>query len=647
MLTLLALLTACHPDAAKPEGDTSAVSDTGPAADTDSGLPTDTDADADGYTSTDDCDDADAAVHPDAAETCDGVDQDCDGLVDEDFATFSAAPDLDGDGFGDAAGIVAVCALPDGWVLDATDCDDADVAVFPGQLETCNGYDDDCDGLVDDADSPLAGAVTWYADADGDGYGDEDERVTRCDGGEGYVAGADDCDDTDATINPSATEVCLDLVDQDCDGYSDDYTGDCGTLTDPGDVDLCDPSAVPVDASLCTAGVAAVLPSGATYTTVQDAIDDATAGDIVTVCAGTWTEDLTQTVSPLTLVGYGSGTSTLAAARGSVIDMGNGHELTLVDLSIEGGGGESGGGVHGGDATVCVARSSFALNTVTLGGGAMYLSGFGTVSIEDTEFYGNSSDSSGGAVAFQTYTVTIEDSTFLSNQSGYDGGAATIDSTSTVAISSTEFTSNRADYTGGALKYGGWGPALTMSLTDVTFTSNTTDYEGGAITLGDWDYPVVTCVSCTFDSNSTSYEGGAITMNSWGGGTFNAVFSTFTNNSSRSGGAVDLHAWGSPDANFEACVFDGNTGESGGALHIDPVGSASTMYVTMTDSTVTNNSATSCGGGAFVDSAATATLEVTNSDWGSGGTDNGPDDVCGYSAYGAASTFTCTLGSCF
>jgi hypothetical protein len=115
------------------------------------------DADGDGYGSAadggDDCDDADPTVHPDADEACDGVDNDCDGDVDEGTTTTFYA-DADGDGFGDGDAPVEACALADGIVADASDCDDADPTTNPGAAELgCDGVDNDCDGSVDPDDA--------------------------------------------------------------------------------------------------------------------------------------------------------------------------------------------------------------------------------------------------------------------------------------------------------------------------------------------------------------------------------------------------------------------------------------------------------------------------------------------------------------
>ncbi len=181
-----------------------------------------------------DCDDGEASVHPGAEETCDGVDQDCDGTVDEDatdFETFYA--DGDSDGYGDAGSATAACEAPSGHVADDTDCDDGAATVFPGAPETCDGADEDCDGSVDeDPTDP----DTFYADTDSDGYGDAGTSTEACSLPSGHVADHTDCDDGTASVHPGASETC-DGEDEDCDGTVDEDPTDPTTFYADSDSD--------------------------------------------------------------------------------------------------------------------------------------------------------------------------------------------------------------------------------------------------------------------------------------------------------------------------------------------------------------------------------------------------------------------------
>jgi hypothetical protein len=135
-----------------------------------------------------DCDDGDPTINPAKLEECNGIDDDCDGEVDEDGAMWSTElfQDADGDGYGDPAVSREACDPGDGWVDDDTDCDDADPAVHPGAEERTAGLDEDCDGLLDertpgDAWALLQGegpgdragrALAGAGDQDGDGRAD-------------------------------------------------------------------------------------------------------------------------------------------------------------------------------------------------------------------------------------------------------------------------------------------------------------------------------------------------------------------------------------------------------------------------------------------------------------------------------------------
>ena len=173
------------------------------------------DDDGDGYLANDDCDDHNPDIHPGATETCNDVDDDCDGEVDEEVTT-TYYLDEDGDGFGTDASTTEACDFPGGYAADAGDCDDTDPYVNPAGSERCNGKDDDCDG---EADEGLL-FMDYYEDSDGDGYG-VGTPINSCTPLEGYAIRGEDCDDTNADVNPEADERC-DGIDNDCDGEIDE-----------------------------------------------------------------------------------------------------------------------------------------------------------------------------------------------------------------------------------------------------------------------------------------------------------------------------------------------------------------------------------------------------------------------------------------
>lgn len=172
-LLMLSLLGGCLPPL--PEGklkDTS-VGDSNAETDTD----TDSDADTDSDTDTDSDADSDTEPDPDA--------------------------DADGDGY-----------------LASTDCDDGDPSVNPGMEERCaTGKDDDCSGSTNDADA--LGCTVFDQDSDGDGYGGTVSACLCRAEGAFTVSNQDDCDDSNAAVNPSEAEVCNDFLDNDCDGAPD------------------------------------------------------------------------------------------------------------------------------------------------------------------------------------------------------------------------------------------------------------------------------------------------------------------------------------------------------------------------------------------------------------------------------------------
>ncbi len=124
----------------------------------------------------------------------------------------------------------SVDADGDGYSGSQGDCDDADPSVNPGATEDCSTpADDNCDGSTDDLNA--VGCATFYADADGDGYGGLAGACLCVASAVFSLATSDDCDDGNAAVNPGAAEVCEDGIDNNCDGSADQCGPASGSLT--------------------------------------------------------------------------------------------------------------------------------------------------------------------------------------------------------------------------------------------------------------------------------------------------------------------------------------------------------------------------------------------------------------------------------
>ena len=236
------------------------------------------DRDGDGQASTTlgacgtDCDDARSDVHVGAPDTCDGVDNDCDGTTDEDEWVIWYV-DCDGDGFAasGAATMGACDGAPPGdatgcpggagsWTATppeagTTDCDDSRSSIYEGAPETCDSLDNDCDGATDE---DLA-VYTWYADCDGDNYAaagaavmdwcaEPDASLTGCPGGGGRWtirapgANTTDCNDANGSVHPGQRDWFTEPIpgasaivdfDYDCSGTEERFVGAGGCDTTP------------------------------------------------------------------------------------------------------------------------------------------------------------------------------------------------------------------------------------------------------------------------------------------------------------------------------------------------------------------------------------------------------------------------------
>jgi len=288
-----------------------------------------------------DCNDASSSVYPGATETCNSVDDDCDGTTDEGVTTTYYA-DADSDTYGNATSTSAACSVPVGYVSNSTDCDDttsskyrtatvyadadsdtytstsssqcigsaapagysltasattdcndAASSVYPGATETCNSVDDDCDGATDEGVT-----TTYYADSDGDSYGNLSSTSAACSVPVGYVSNSTDCDDTTSSKYRTATIY----ADTDSDSYTSTSSSSCIGSSAPAGYSLT--ASATTD---CNDAASSVYP-GATETC--NSVDDD--------CDGTTDEGVTTTYyADADSDTYGNATSTTTACTAS------------------------------------------------------------------------------------------------------------------------------------------------------------------------------------------------------------------------------------------------------------------------------------------------------------------------------------------
>jgi hypothetical protein len=121
--------------------------------------------------------------------------------------------DADNDGFGDDATATPFCQAPVNMIAIGGDCDDANNAIYPGAPEICDGFDNNCNGQEDEGLTFL----NYYFDGDNDGYGIGNPTVS-CTPLTGYATLTGDCDDSNNTVYPGATDTEGNNIDENCDG---------------------------------------------------------------------------------------------------------------------------------------------------------------------------------------------------------------------------------------------------------------------------------------------------------------------------------------------------------------------------------------------------------------------------------------------
>lgn len=340
-----------------------------------------------------DCDDARAAINPDAPEICDGIDQDCTGMADDNAVD---APiwyvDRDGDTYGDAATARPSCQPIPGATVNPGDCDDSAPSAFPQGVEICDGIDNDCTGFVDD--NPLDG-FTAYRDQDGDGFGDPSSAQIGCSVAAGFSHNDLDCNDSDAMV-PGFVDL------------SGSVFG-TGTLVDP-------------------------------QISIQTLIDRGAA--CIVVSPGTYQENLEMSGYTGTIQGLnGSDYTTLEGlGNGPVIHMERGH-VQIKGLTITGGGpaawSYAEGQDNGLDTSTCLGMQQ------SLGGGIWMADS--NVGLTDVILTGNNIldgeperpecnnlvESVGGGIYAESSNITLREVLMIDNAARFGAAMALYDSTTT------------------------------------------------------------------------------------------------------------------------------------------------------------------------------------------------------------------------
>ena len=406
-----------------------------------------------------DCDDTNAAVFPTAIEICNGFDDNCDQVIDTDAVDADAwYLDSDLDGYGAVSTLLMSCVHPTGYVADNTDCDDANDLIFPNNDEVCNGYDDNCDELVDELDPnvDLSTGAYYYLDADNDGFGDSEEYVLACQLPTGYTDNSLDCDDGDGSINPDSVEVC------------DGVDNDCNTLT----------SEQQMVSQLDGVGTVTDVSVNFSPPAVYELPDQHS----LLFCSGDY--DVSLTVNGVADV-IGVGTDVLLSSSSGSIIASSAADLYIDNLTLA----DSQGAIEILSSNVLIEDSHFNNNW---GNGAI-VSTDGQLTISNVTFDSNSSTGNGGAISAENSIVEVQNSSFVDNVATANGGGVYLEN-ATLNISESYMMGNVAQQ-GGAV----WADSSTVECSGTTssthgFESNIAQdagivlRNGTVLTSNDCDY---------------------------------------------------------------------------------------------------------------------------------------------------------------
>ncbi|MEL6349609.1 MAG: MopE-related protein [Myxococcota bacterium] len=566
------------------------------------------DADGDGFPASSDCDDADSAINAGATELCDGIDNNCNGEIDEEEAEDATIWYVDGDadGFGapNRAETPAItsCVQPTDYVDNSDDCNDNNDASNPGEDEICGDLlDNDCNGLVDEDEA--VDAIPLYPDADNDDYGDGSvDPIFACDVPVGYSENPDDCDDTQALRNPGLPELC-DGLDNDCDGVIND--------------------------------AGAISRNIQRFESFAAALAGASDGDELIVCQGTYNENIVID-NHITIRAIDGVENTIieGTGDGSVITA-NGTPVSLIGLTIRGGVGADGGGVNGERSLdLSIEDCVITGNEARTEGGGVYGPTDGVLAITNTTISDNEARSGGGVFApalafFSGVTITNNEaddgggvyadggldyqwdtSTAITNNVAEKGGGVYVDGANLTLEPGTTISNNRATEAGGGLYLNAGG------FTEGQISANSAPDGGGVYVQNSSQ----TISDASIFNNTGTNGGGLYIVDPDGSNT--TIFSDMllsSNSVTGQGGGVFLNA---AAAEFSNVNTVSNLAANGGGLYL----SSATMSFnvgSLTSNTTLEEDAN--GGGVYLSTG--SIFSFLSIDFGEDASDNAPEDI--------------------
>lgn len=279
--------------------------------------------------------------------------------------------------------------------------------------------------------------------------------------------------------------------------------------------------------------------------------------------------------------------------------------LTLTKGNLNSG---NGGAILLVDETVNATDVTFSNNNAAGVGGAIASTGTASITLTNSKMTGNSATSNGGAISMggsSGNSLTLTNSMFSNNTSGASGGVLIGNSTISLNVVDCTFANNTAVTQGGAFFMG----AGTVDIKTSSFTGNKTTSAsgvGGAISIATG--AVYTISGSMFTGNTSGGSGGAITAAATSVATSLSISNSILNNNTSvtNGGAINMSTTvAGSTLDIKTSTLSGNSGASGGALYV------SAATTTITESTLHSNSATAGGGG--IGTATTAQVTLTNS----------------------------------